>query len=96
MAVTADVADPDAMIGIAETALARYGRIDVWVNAAGVGVLGRLDQIPSGDLRRQWEVNVLGAFHGMRRKCHAEHSGSPANAQSQSIASPYRPSCPPL
>ncbi|MFF4173300.1 SDR family NAD(P)-dependent oxidoreductase [Streptomyces sp. NPDC001744] len=64
VAVPADVTDPAATARVARTALDRYGRIDVWVNAAGVGVLGRLDRVPPGDARRLWEVNVLGALHG--------------------------------
>ncbi|MFF5636925.1 SDR family NAD(P)-dependent oxidoreductase [Streptomyces sp. NPDC012825] len=66
VAVPADVTDPAATARVARTALDRYGRIDVWVNAAGVGVLGRLDQVSPDDVRRLWEVNVLGVFHGVR------------------------------
>ncbi|MFE5914365.1 SDR family NAD(P)-dependent oxidoreductase [Streptomyces wedmorensis] len=66
VAVPADVTDADAMTGLADTALARYGRVDVWVNAAGVGVLGRLDAVPPADVLRSWEVNVLGTLHGAR------------------------------
>ncbi|MEU3610031.1 SDR family NAD(P)-dependent oxidoreductase, partial [Streptomyces sp. NPDC035033] len=66
VAVTADVTDFAATERVARTAVARFGRIDVWVNAAGVGVLGRLDRVPPADVRRLWEVNVLGAFHGAR------------------------------
>lgn len=65
-AVPADVADAGAMEGVARTALDRYGRIDVWVNAAGVGTLGLLDRVPPSDARRLWEVNVLGVLNGVR------------------------------
>ncbi|KOX25668.1 MULTISPECIES: SDR family NAD(P)-dependent oxidoreductase [unclassified Streptomyces] len=66
VAVPADVTDAAAVDRVARTALDRFGRVDVWVNAAGVGVLGRLDRVPSEDVRRLWEVNVLGVLHGVR------------------------------
>ncbi|WP_432061760.1 SDR family NAD(P)-dependent oxidoreductase [Streptomyces sp. S1] len=66
VAVPADVTDAAATDRVARTALDRFGRVDVWVNAAGVGVLGRLDRVPPEDVRRLWEVNVLGVLHGVR------------------------------
>ncbi len=77
VAVPADVTDAEAMVRVADTAVGLYGRVDVWVNAAGVGVLGRLDAVPLADVRRSWEVNVLGVLQGaqaalplMRRQGH--------------------------
>ncbi|MFF6776503.1 SDR family NAD(P)-dependent oxidoreductase [Streptomyces sp. NPDC012637] len=66
VAVPADVTDAEAVERLARTARARFGRIDVWVNAAGVGVLGRLSDVELADVRRLWDVNVLGALHGAR------------------------------
>ncbi|MFF5454520.1 SDR family oxidoreductase [Streptomyces sp. NPDC012950] len=66
VAVPADVTDAAATDRVARTALDRFGRVDVWVNAAGVGVLGRLDRVPPDDVHRLWEVNVLGVLHGVR------------------------------
>lgn len=65
-AVPTDVADERAVRELAERAVDRFDRVDVWVNAAGVGILGRFDQVPSAELRRLLEVNVLGAVHGAR------------------------------
>ncbi|WP_234900069.1 SDR family NAD(P)-dependent oxidoreductase [Streptomyces filamentosus] len=65
-AVPTDVADERAVRELAGRAVDRFGRVDVWVNAAGVGILGRFDQVPSAELRRLLEVNVLGAVHGAR------------------------------
>ncbi|MEU7028215.1 SDR family NAD(P)-dependent oxidoreductase [Streptomyces sp. NPDC046275] len=64
--VPADVTDAEALERLGRTARARFGRIDVWVNAAGVGVLGRLTDVPLTDVRRLWEVNVLGTLNGAR------------------------------
>ncbi|MFC6982286.1 SDR family NAD(P)-dependent oxidoreductase [Streptomyces cirratus] len=46
LAVPTDVTDPGSVTALAAAATARFGRIDVWANAAGVGVLGRFDQTP--------------------------------------------------
>ena len=39
IAVQADIADPDAVAGLIETAVAEFGRIDIWVNNAGADIL---------------------------------------------------------
>lgn len=51
---------------LAQTAIERFGGIDVWFNNAGVGVFGRLDSIPSDAWRRVIDTNVLGYMHGAR------------------------------
>ncbi|WP_157879760.1 SDR family NAD(P)-dependent oxidoreductase [Streptomyces yangpuensis] len=65
-AVPTDVADEMAVCDLAAAAVARFGSIDVWVNAAGMGIPVPLDQTPGRDLRRLLGVNVLGAVHGAR------------------------------
>src|SRR5437764_2147129 len=40
--------------------LAEYGRLDVWVNNAGRGSVGTLEQLSLDDLRAQMELNYLG------------------------------------
>ncbi|MFH7599250.1 SDR family NAD(P)-dependent oxidoreductase, partial [Streptomyces racemochromogenes] len=66
LAVPTDVCDERAVEGLAAAAVERFGRIDVWVNAAAVGILGRWDQVPVPDLARLLDVNVLGAVRGTR------------------------------
>ncbi|MET9323525.1 SDR family NAD(P)-dependent oxidoreductase [Streptomyces sp. NPDC003038] len=65
-AVPTDVTDVAAVHALAAAATSRYGRIDVWVNSAAVGILGRFDQMPPAELRRLLDVNLLGAVHGAR------------------------------
>ncbi|HVM34551.1 MAG TPA: SDR family oxidoreductase [Actinomycetota bacterium] len=62
--VVGDVADVDHVKEITRRALDRFGRIDVWVNNAGVLMFGRLDQCPPESYRRVIEVNLLGTMHG--------------------------------
>ncbi len=61
-----DVADPTAAERLAERAVAAFGRLDVWVNNAGVVTFGRFDEIPPEAFRRVIEINLLGYVHGAR------------------------------
>lgn len=61
-----DVTDAEQVLHLAETARQRFGRIDVWVNDAGVHLLGRLDEVPLEDLRQVIDVNLMGTVHGCR------------------------------
>lgn len=65
-AVQADLADPDAIAAMAETVLARTGRVDVLVNNAAVSVAGLLTDIDADTRRRMFDVNVLGAIECTR------------------------------
>jgi NAD(P)-dependent dehydrogenase (short-subunit alcohol dehydrogenase family) len=61
-----DVRDGAGVAALARAVGADLGPIDVWVNNAGVMVLGAfLDADPASD-RLQLDVNVLGAVNGMR------------------------------
>src|SRR5688500_15701818 len=64
IAVAADVADPDAMRRLARAAVERFDGIDVWINNAGLGVVGRFDEVPIEAHRRVIETNLLGYLHG--------------------------------
>ena len=66
LAVPADVRDAAALERVAAEAQARFGGIDVWVNNAGVTLLGRFEDAP-GDLWREvLETNFFGAVNGAR------------------------------
>jgi NAD(P)-dependent dehydrogenase (short-subunit alcohol dehydrogenase family) len=62
----ADVGDPDAVEAAAAAAQDRYGRIDGWVNAAGVEMFGSFLDVPLADIRRVLEVDLLGCVYGTR------------------------------
>jgi short-subunit dehydrogenase len=62
--VPTDVSDPDAVEALAEAALARFGRIDAWVNNAGVMAYGRFSEAPMRAHRQVIETNLLGALYG--------------------------------
>lgn len=64
VAVTADVADPEAVERIAEAAIGRFGRIDTWVNNAGVSSYGTIEEIGLAEHRRIFDTNYWGIVHG--------------------------------
>lgn len=62
----ADVADESALRRVAEEAVRRYGRIDTWINCAGVSAYGRVTDMPLADQRRLFDTNYWGVVHGSR------------------------------
>lgn len=66
LALRADVSDPATLAAAAERVLARFGRIDVVCNNAGVLVQGPLAESRSRDWEWLVGVNLLGVAHGVR------------------------------
>jgi short-subunit dehydrogenase len=64
--VVADVAKVDDLTNVAETAIRIFGGFDTWVNNAGIGVFGRLDQVSDADNRRMFDVNFWGLVYGTK------------------------------
>jgi short-subunit dehydrogenase len=62
--VIADVSRREDMAAIAREALTRFERIDVWINNAGVGALGRFGDIPLDDHVQVIATNLLGTVYG--------------------------------
>jgi NADP-dependent 3-hydroxy acid dehydrogenase YdfG len=52
ISVVADVAKRSDVQHIADAAVSRFGRIDTWVNDAGLAIYGRLDEVSDEDSRR--------------------------------------------
>jgi NAD(P)-dependent dehydrogenase (short-subunit alcohol dehydrogenase family) len=62
----ADVTDLEAVEELARETVGRFGRLDAWVNNAGVNQYGRFEEVPFDEWRRVIEVNLLGQAHGAR------------------------------
>jgi short-subunit dehydrogenase len=62
--VAADVADPAGIARIAEAAKSNFGGFDTWVNNAGVGMWGKLEQGNLGDFKRLYDTNFWGVVNG--------------------------------
>lgn len=66
LAVPTDVTREEEVEHLAHLAVERFGHLDVWFNNAGVGVFGRLEEIPTEVWRRVIETNVFGYLYGAR------------------------------
>lgn len=97
--VPTDVRDEDAVDALAEVAVTRFGRLDVWVNDAGVTMMGSLEAVPVEAVRELFETNVMGVLHGSRAalarfRRQGGHGvlvnvGSLAGKVSYALAAPY-------
>ena len=61
-AVAADVSDADACTRLVAEHRERFGRLDVLVNSAGIGIAGTVEQLPAKHLDLQLGVNLRGLF----------------------------------
>jgi NAD(P)-dependent dehydrogenase (short-subunit alcohol dehydrogenase family) len=62
VAVAADVSDADDCARLVAEHRERFGRLDVLVNSAGVGIGGRVEDLPVKQLDLQLGVNLRGLF----------------------------------
>jgi NAD(P)-dependent dehydrogenase (short-subunit alcohol dehydrogenase family) len=62
--VVGDVAEFEDVQRLAETAVREFGRIDTWVNNAGVSIYGRIEEVALDDARRLFETNYWGVVNG--------------------------------
>lgn len=66
LAVATDVTSEEQVRNLADRAVATFGRIDAWVNAAAVTMLAKFEDAPPEAFRRILETNFFGSVHGAR------------------------------
>ena len=62
--VAADVGDPADVERIGREAIDRHGRIDTWINNAGISVYGTNEQVALEDMERVMQTNLWGCVNG--------------------------------
>ena len=80
-----DVGDRKQWTKVVEAALARFGRLDVLVNNAGIYNVKPMLETTEADLERTFRVNAMGQVFGMQAAFEALHSsgrGSVVNVSS--------------
>ncbi len=63
-AVVCDVGNQEDVRRLRDAAIDRFGGFDTWVNDAGIGMFGRILDIPVDDMKRLFDTNVWGVVHG--------------------------------
>jgi NADP-dependent 3-hydroxy acid dehydrogenase YdfG len=66
LAVVADVTRREDVERAVQAALARFGRIDVWINNAGRGISRAASQLSDADIDEMMLVNVKSALYGIQ------------------------------
>ncbi|WP_272874648.1 SDR family NAD(P)-dependent oxidoreductase [Roseomonas haemaphysalidis] len=64
LVVPTDVSDAAAVAALAAAAVERFGGVDAWINNAGIGALGRFEDISVEDHARTVDVNLKGVIFG--------------------------------
>jgi short-subunit dehydrogenase len=94
LTVPADVSKQEDVERLAQAAITGFGRIDIWVNNAGVGAVGRFEDVPLADHVQVIETDLFGTIYGSYfalRQFRAQRSGTLINIASVlgKIPSPY-------
>jgi NAD(P)-dependent dehydrogenase (short-subunit alcohol dehydrogenase family) len=86
--VACDVSDAAQVDLVAKAAVERFGRIDTWINNAGLSIYGRLDEVSETDQRRLFDINFWGVVHGSMAALPVlrSHGGSLINVGSEGSA----------
>ncbi|MFL6626807.1 MAG: SDR family oxidoreductase [Burkholderiaceae bacterium] len=64
VAAQVDVSDRAQVEQLARRAIDAFGRIDTWVNNAGLSIYGRLDEVEEAHSRRLFDINFWGVVNG--------------------------------
>lgn len=65
VAMHCDVSDCASMRSLADAVMARFGRVDLLFNNAGVGPIGPISDLTVDDWRWVIDVNLFGVIHGV-------------------------------
>jgi short-subunit dehydrogenase len=66
IAIECDVRNREEVERLATGAVRRFGRIDIWVNNAGHGMLDSVATMDMDACREMFDTNLFGALHGLQ------------------------------
>jgi len=65
LSVPTDVADRDQVDRLRDAAIARFGRINTWINNAGIYYVGPVETMTTAEFERIMQVNFMGQVNGV-------------------------------
>ena len=63
---TLDISDSLSIVAVVEKTIAEFGKIDVLINNAGVGITGPIEEIPTQEMKNHFETNFFGPIEMMK------------------------------
>ena len=93
--VALDVRNTDSIVAAVAKVIATSGRLDIVINNAGVGITGPLEEIPTNEIKNNFETNFFGPIEVMKAvlpQMRAQKSGLIINITSIAgyMGLPYR------
>lgn len=93
--ITLDVRNTDSIQSAVDKIIATSGRLDIVVNNAGVGITGPIEEIPTAEIKNNFETNLFGPIEVMKAvlpQMRAQKSGLIINITSIAayMGLPYR------
>ncbi|KAM9985243.1 hypothetical protein ACTFIZ_008789 [Dictyostelium cf. discoideum] len=64
--VKTDITNNESVKNAVEETIKQFGRIDVLVNNAGIGLVGSIEELSDSEVRRIYDVNVFGVLNLLR------------------------------
>ena len=87
----ADVSDASAVRAMFDTAVTRFGGVDVLVNNAGIMQLANIAEADDGFFDRHVAINLKGVFNGLREAAKRLRNGGRIINFSSSVVGLYQP-----
>lgn len=87
-----DVTDDQSIHKLRDEAVKAFGHINVWVNNAGVLLIGKFQEVPVEDMRRVMDTNFFGTVHGSHaalQQFRSQGFGTLINVSSIDAAAPH-------
>src|SRR5690606_12801781 len=93
--IALDVRDTESIDNAVSAVISRSGKLDIVINNAGVGITGPLEEIPTTEIKNNFEINFFGPIEVMKAvlpQMRAQRSGLIINITSIAgyMGLPYR------
>ena len=82
-----DVTDPSTITAAFDTAVQKFGRVDVVVNNAGYGLSGPFEELADAQVKKQMDVNFFGLIAVTRKAMQVMREQSPPGGVIQQVTS---------